>query len=227
MNYYHLLKKNPELFDNEGALLKVITRREDIRLWEKNKKAELKKNKEHIDWGKIGVLVDDPYNIVLRDLVEFPDGKRRGYIRSIARANLFGGRGVVVLPIFKNKICLIHIYRHPTRSWHLEFPRGYGELGIPSIENAKKEIKEEIDGEILEISHLGEIFSNTGYESQGVDAFFVKLINFGDGDENEGINQIELFTKREFEEHVSQGYITDGFTLSTYALAISKGYFKN
>jgi ADP-ribose pyrophosphatase len=223
MDYLSLVKSHPYLFDNENALLKIVLDQKTISEWEANKEAELKQRGLPLEWAKLGVILDDPYNIIVRDLVQFPNGAMRGYGRSIATASLRGGKGVVVLPEYKGKIMLLHQYRHPTRQWHYEVPRGYGEPNIPAIENAHKEIEEETGGKVAELVSLGEFYNNTGYETASVALFYAKLASVGMPEINEGIESFVWLTVKDLEEWIANEKITDGFTIAAYTKAKLKG----
>ena len=148
MDYFSLMKHHPKLFDNSNALLKIISDEQVIKTWQNQRHLELREKSLPEFWADVGVVFDDPYFMILRDLVQFPDGDMRGYARLIATASLKGGKGVVVLPSYEGKIMLLHQYRHATRQWHYEIPRGYGEPNIPADENARLEIEEETGGGI-------------------------------------------------------------------------------
>jgi ADP-ribose pyrophosphatase len=223
MNYDELISKNPSLFDNKNALLNIILDQKTINEWERRKEAELRQRGLPLEWAKIGIILDDPYNIIVRDLVQFPDGDIRGYGRSIATATLKGGRGVVVLPEYQGKILLLHQYRHPTRQWHYEIPRGYGEPNIPPVENAHKEVEEETGGKISELVSLGDFYNNTGFESASVALFYAKLASVGKANVNEGIESFVWVTVKELEEWIANEKITDGFTIAAYTKAKLKG----
>jgi len=223
MDYFSLVKSHSKLFDNENALLNIVLDQKAISEWEANKEAELKQKGLPLEWAKLGVILDDPYNIIVRDLVQFPDGDIRGYGRSIAAATLRGGRGVAVLPFYKGKILLLRIYRHPTRQWHYEFPRGFGEPNIPSDTNARKEIEEETGGQVSELVNMGEFYNNTGYESAYVTLFYAQLSTIGTANKNEGIGSFVWLTVPELEEWIASGKINDGFTIGAYTRAKLKG----
>ena len=138
------------------------------------------KNKPE-EWADIGAVFDDPYVVILRDLVEFPGGFRNGYIRLYNRAYLEGGAaGVVMLPEMDGKLLLMHQFRHATRSWHWEIPRGFGEPGIEAEDQARAEIEEEISGEIAELTNLGLYFNNTGLEGNPIYLFLAKMSSVGE-----------------------------------------------
>jgi ADP-ribose pyrophosphatase len=223
MDYDSLAKQHPSLFSNNDALLKIVLDRDVIHAWQKKRKSILETRSLPLEWADIGVILDDPYNLIVRDLVEFPDGDIRGYGRSIATASLRGGKGVVVLPEYEGKIMLLHQYRHATRQWHYEVPRGYGEPNIPADENARKEIEEETGGEISDLVSLGEFYNNTGYETASVALFYAKLSSVGKANENEGIDSFFWLTVKELEEWITNEKITDGFTIAAYTKAKLKG----
>jgi ADP-ribose pyrophosphatase len=219
MDYFSLVKTHPELFSDGDVPLHIILDEESIRAWEKTKTTQLKTDGLPLEWGKIGVVMDDPYNLILRDLVRFPDGDVRGYGRAVATAALKGGKGVVVMPEYQGKFLLIHIYRHPTRQWHYEFPRGFGEPHTSAVDNAHKEIDEEIGGKIAELVDLGEFHNNTGFEYKSVNLFLARLSSIGAGNEVEGIAGFVWLTLPELEEWIASERITDGFTIAAYTKA--------
>ena len=221
--YQRILETNPYLFDNENALLSIVLDQKIINEWQAKREDELKQKNLPVEWAKIGVLVDDTYNILIRDLVKFPNGIMYGYIRSVTAASLRGGHGVVVLPEYQGKIMLLHQYRHPTRKWHYEIPRGYGEPNTPSVENAHKEVEEETGGKVEELVSLGEFHNNTGYEFASVALFYAKLASVGKPEINEGIESFVWLTVKELEEWIADETITDGFTIAAYTKAKLKG----
>lgn len=223
MDYFSLVKSHSELFNNENALLNIVLDQKTISEWEAKKEVEVKQKGQPFEWAKIGVILDDPYNIIVRDLVQFPDGDMRGYGRSIATASLRGGKGVVVLSEYEGKILLLHQYRHATRKWHYEVPRGYGEPNIPAVENAYKEVEEETGGKVAELISLGEFYNNTGYETASVALFYAKLSSIGKPEVNEGIESFVWLTVKALEEWIANEKITDGFTIAAYTKAKLKG----
>ena len=223
MDYFSLVKSHSYLFDNEKSLLNIVLDPKAIANWEAKKETELRQKGLPLEWAKIGVILDDPYNIIVRDLVQFPDGDMRGYGRSIGTATLRGGKGVVVIPEYQGKIMLLHQYRHPTRQWHYEVPRGYGEPNTPADVNAHKEIEEETGGKVSDLVSLGEFYNNTGWETSSVALFYAKLASVGEANVNEGIESFVWLTVSELEEWIADEKITDGFTIAAYTKAKLKG----
>ena len=207
LSYEHIKSKNPHLFENSKALIKI-----------KTMKNELDESKD------IGVVFNDPYIVILRDLVEFPGGYRNGYIRLYNRAYLEGGAaGVVMLPEKDGKLLLMHQFRHATRSWHWEIPRGFGEAGVSAEKQARTEVQEEIGGEIKDIVDLGLYFNNTGLEGNPIYLFLVRMISIGEMDIEEGIEGTRWVSVEELEQMIADAEITDGFTIAAYTRAKLKG----
>jgi len=221
--YFSLIHTHPALFSNENAMFKIVTSKEIIRSWQKEERQEMKVSNRPLDWADIGIVLDDPYIVVLRDLVEFPGGRLGSYFRVINQADLRGGQGVVVLSEMDGKYLLLHQFRHPVRSWSFEAPRGFGMPRTPAEEQAKNEILEEVGGEISELVDLGIYYSNTGLEGNKVKLFYAKLKSIGQPAQEEGIESFLWVSLAELEEMIASAKITDGFTIAAYTRAKLRG----
>lgn len=219
--YFNLLPK--PLFSNDKAAFAIVTDQEVIAKWKKAESKRLIKNKKPESYTSIGVVLDDPYLLVLRDLVQFPNGKLGTYIRIIHQHELVNGVGVVVLPQYRGKLVLLHQYRHATRAWHYEIPRGFGEPNISAEDNAHKEISEETGGKIKNLIALGSYHTNTGLENNQIQLFYVELESIGEPDIDEGIDGFRFVTTEELEEMIRSEEITDGFTIAAYTRAKLRG----
>jgi ADP-ribose pyrophosphatase len=224
MNYSSLVKSHPGLFDNENALIKIIGDNNEISNWQEQKRIEMQKRGASHAWAEIGVILDDPSLLVLRDLVEFPGGHRNGYIRIYNRAYLEGGAaGEVVLPEKDGKLLLFQHYRHATRMRHWEIPRGFGKSGVDAKTHAITEVKEEIGGEVAEIFDLGIVYNNTGLEGNPINLFLARMASIGEMEIQEGIENPIWVSVSELEKMIADGEITDGFTIAAYTRAKLKG----
>ncbi|MBV6395739.1 MAG: hypothetical protein HFACDABA_01320 [Anaerolineales bacterium] len=224
MSYSAISKSHPRLFDNGNALISIINDDSEVSIWREKRLIDLQKRGMPSTWADIGLILDDPSLLVLRDLVEFPNGYRNGYIRIYNRAYLEGGAaGVVVLPEKDGKLLLIQHYRHATRMRHWEIPRGFGESGVDAETQAKAEVKEEVGGEVAEIFDLGIVYNNTGLEGNPINLFFARMASVGEMDIQEGIENPIWVSVAELEKMIADGEITDGFTIAAYTKAKLKG----
>ena len=172
--YFALMKNSPELFKNSGdeGEIRIITNPDDIRSEEARLKQAFHLSGKPEHWTNIGLLAEDEWFWVVRDLVEFPGGKIGGYIRWINRKSQEGGFNVVLLCVQDEKVLIIKKYRHETRSWSWEFPRGFGEVGLTAEENATKELSEEIGILPASLELLTEVRNGKG----GTAVFYVNLL---------------------------------------------------
>ncbi|RPI92025.1 MAG: hypothetical protein EHM40_14145 [Chloroflexi bacterium] len=92
-NYLLLVQKMPSLFQNTGEAgeIKIITEKKRILNEQKKIRARLRKDGNPPHWIAIGILAEDQWFYILRDMVEFPDGKVGGYVRWINRKSAEGG----------------------------------------------------------------------------------------------------------------------------------------
>lgn len=172
-------------------------------------------------WSRVGIAYQDQYTFLLRDAVRFGDGSLGTYIRSVDPDG--GAPGVIVLPIYEGNVVLVRHFRHAMRQWRIELPRGFGEKGFSNEENARRELKEEIDAEVERIISLGMAEPDGGVSAQGVALFFAELKSVGAPSEAEGISHVMLTPMPEFERLIADGDIVDGFTLSAYARVKARG----
>lgn len=205
----------------EPGEIKIIRDPERILSEQKRIQAELREKNLPERYIDIGVLSEDQWFWVVRDMVEFPDGKVAGYIRFINRAsNEQGAFNVVMMCARENQVLMIRKFHHEERSWNWEFPRGFGEPGLTAEENALKELEEEI-GAIP--SHLTMLTSITE-EKGGTAVFYAEIppdqkISVGTG---EGIASYRWVSMPELDELVIQGKLSDWFSLWAYALVKAK-----
>lgn len=223
------MKERPDLFgeDVPGGI-RILKDVEEIRQVEIEKAQELAALKMPIEYALVGIVYQDQYLRIVRDAVEFPvelslvDGtkqKLRGtYIRVISpREN--SARGVIVFPVYRGQVLLIRIFRHATRSWHLEVPRGFGEHGLASEETICNELKGEIGATVSRLVPLGQLHPNTGAGAEIDDLFFAEIEEYGEPQRAEAISDILPISLATFEQMLRDNEITDGFTMAAYTRA--------
>lgn len=100
LRYDVLRGERPELFRNEPGGIEILTDPAAVE-------------------AAGGVVYQDPYVLLVRDAVRFPDGRTGTYMRSVSAT---AAPGCVILPLLGDRMVLIEHYRHATRSWHWEIP---------------------------------------------------------------------------------------------------------
>jgi ADP-ribose pyrophosphatase len=167
-----------------------------------------------------GVKYRDDYYLLLRDAVRFRDGSTRGYIRLIPAG---GHGGAAVLPVIDDNVVLIRHQRHATRASHWEIPRGFADKNEPPEETARREIREELDVNDIELSELGSIHPDTGASNVHTRLYLARITSLGRTEANEGIDEVRQVTPEQLSAMVRAGEITDSFTLAAILQARLSG----
>lgn len=167
---------------------------------------------------RVGVLAEDPYLLVMRDAVRFADGSYGLYNRLIVPG------GAAILPILDGAVALLHRFRHGTRAWHLEAPRG-SLSGIGTGEDeARRELLEEIGAHATEMIDLGELHATTGCLDETHRLYLARIPSIGRPDQHEAIASIRILPIAELEQLIANGTITDGPTLALFLRARLRGH---
>jgi ADP-ribose pyrophosphatase len=216
-DYLNFARTHPELFVNpphEGFA--ILLDENEIREAESQMSQHLELSGKPAEWARVGIAYQDQYLLLLRDAVRFPDGSLGTYIRLVDQFP--GILGVAVLPVYQGQALLVRHYRHATRSWHLEIPRGFGMESF-SEESARRELKEEIGATAARLVSLGQTYPDTGMSSSRVALFYADIESYCEPEAEEAITDILPMSILEFERMVRVNEITDGFTLAAYARA--------
>jgi ADP-ribose pyrophosphatase len=194
--YAALRKQWPKLFNNPpGAPYRILFKRREIKAAEASEKERLSSKNLPRSWRRTGAVFESPWLIVIRDAVRFPpeepgaEEKLGTYIRTMPPS---GFAGSAVLPLLTGeKVVLLRHFRHATRQTHLEIPRGYGDPGLTTTEQAVKELWEEIKAKTSNPISLGMLHTNTGIAVDCVELFLAEIQEFGEPQTGEGILAIE------------------------------------
>ncbi|GGZ32855.1 NUDIX hydrolase [Streptomyces poonensis] len=245
MNRYKELRRTrPELFTNHPGGIEILSDAADVRAVRRAVRAWIARrmargSRARRWWARyaamlvpvrLGVLSADPFLLLLRDPVRFPDGTLGVYDRVVSPRPTTTV-GVVVLPLLGSdsgadgRIVLIEHYRHATRSWHWEAVRGSGEPGATGEEDAVRELQEELGVRPEELIPLGATHPDTGLLGDRVELFAARIASIGPLDGHEGIRRAVTVSLREAEDMVVRGEITDGFTLGALYRARLAGLF--
>ncbi|MBE6733895.1 MAG: NUDIX hydrolase [Ruminococcaceae bacterium] len=200
--YFELMRNRPELF-SPSDIYPIVT---DKKTLEDYTQATNK---------PLGVVYQSDYHIVVVDLIENDDGSYYTYERTIPDKT---GRGVVCVPEYEGKYILLRQYRHPIRGVQLGFPRGFGENGLTSTQNAKKELSEELEANVSDARKIGEITPDSGFLGGIVDILHCTVTSYNPNSRNEGVLETLLCTYEELSQMIKDGIITDSFTICGFSM---------
>lgn len=215
-DYFSVLKQiNRENGNYKNGEIEIVLDPSEIEKIQKVQESRLLKkgftSEQAAEFSRIGIVNEDQYWIWLRDAVLFPKGIPGTYDRLIWKSELNKGvPGVAVLPVLPSgKIVLNLNYRHATRSWELELPRGIINVNETCEEAAFRELKEETGLVASNIEFLGNIAPDSGALSSIMPVFIGKISSREDSNTeySEAIADVIAFTKEELREGLIQGYL--------------------
>ncbi|MGP3953480.1 NUDIX hydrolase [Streptomyces sp. 7N604] len=169
------------------------------------------------------VAYQDAWRMLVKDQVRFPNGQQGTYIRLLTSQR---EPGVAVLPLLGSDVVLIEHFRHATRTWHWEIPRGGGAAGLAGADNAAKELEEEIGATARELIPLGTLHPDTGILAEAVLLYAARIDTVGEVAHGEGIRRARTVSFTTAEELAGEGEITDAFTIAALLRARLAGLGK-
>jgi ADP-ribose pyrophosphatase len=212
--YRELVTGQAELFLNPpGLVYEILTTAREMSEAQKAAERSRKSHGLDVEDTRVGVLASDPYAMVLREAVRFPDGSFGLYNRLLVPG------GVVVLPVLRGSIVLIYRFRHGTRRFAYEAPRGIAGEAESLETDARRELLEEIGAVAEELVDLGEIATTSGIVGEVMRLFLARIDRVGVPDRHEAIVDIVCCTIAETEDMILRGAISDGPTLAAYLRA--------
>lgn len=200
--YFELVKQYPQLVlprgDASEGEIEILLDEEQMALAEKRLGRD------------VGVVKEDKYWIWVNDACRFPSGALGVYGRILWVRGLESPQlGVVVVPMTaEGKIVLNCNFRHSTRSWEVELPRGLVNPGETAEDAAKREASEETGRSIAELRLLGEIPPDTGVLSVVVPVFVAQVagVEAQAQEESEAIETILELSIEEITKAFADGY---------------------
>lgn len=201
-DYLELIKERPEEFIQKEEMKIVLDVNKVIEYEQKTGKT-------------IGVIYKSDYRILVVDLIQDETGEYYTYERLLSRVK---DGAVVAIPIYNGKFVILKQFRHALRDFQYEFPRGFAEAGIPSEENVKKELNEELGAKVIESEFIGTIIADSGLSGNKVSVYKCIVENIELKYHYEGIEEVILLSEQELKQWVKEEKITDGFTLAAISL---------
>lgn len=216
--YQSLLEQYPNTFGPKGSWkeqeIEVVTSPAEIQRIEKqNQRRLIRKGfsaKEAKENSRIGVICEDQYWIWLRDAVIFPGGVPGTYDRILWKNALGGPSGVAILPVLPDKKIVVNInFRHATRSWEMEIPRGARNASETIEQAALRELREESGYIASKFIFLGEMAPDSGMITSQVPVYFglVREKKASQQDDSEAIIENIALTLEEIKRNYIRGYI--------------------
>jgi ADP-ribose pyrophosphatase len=192
--------------------------------------------------SRVGIVAQDQYWLWIRDAVIFPSKAKGTYERIVWRNQLKGAVGVIVLPVLADgRLVLNANYRHATRSWELELPRGLRDEGENNVDAAIRELLEETGCVAQEVIELGYLSPDSGILLGNIPVFLGKVISQQNKNTefSEAIESHVILSPKELQEAFKTGYIEistqekvqrlecrDAATAFAFLQAILKGHIK-
>jgi len=188
----------------------------------------------------VGIVAEDRFWIWIRDAIILPSGTYNTYNRFIPKKGLDGPAGVVILAVTPQQgIAVNLIFRHATRSWEIELPRGGREKGETPEEAARREVEEETGYTLSTLFPLGSIATDSGIFTNTLRVFFAHIdqLKIAEREEEEAIAAVMTLSKNQVMEAFSNGsmecvvngeivtaYCRDSFFAYALLLAGKKGF---
>ena len=200
--YKKLIKDRPEEFNNTGDYFIVKNDREVEDYYTKTNK-------------KVGVIYKSEYSILVVDLIKSDKDELYTYERILPTVRT---GAVVIMTLYKGNFILLDQYRHAMRCYQYSFPRGFGESDIGDYENARRELRQELSAEILDLYKLGTVVADSGLNGNQVSIFVCSIGNYSLDAGHEGIRSILEVSFDDFQQMIADGCINDSFTLSSFTM---------
>jgi ADP-ribose pyrophosphatase len=164
------------------------------------------------EWRETGVMYQDAFVSLLKDPVRFPDGRMGSYFRVAPPP----GRpeSVAVLPVLHGSYVFIRHFRHATRRFHWETPRGYGEPGVTPEDNARRELVEELGADVLSVTSMGPAYAETGYLASPFYMLWADIASTGALETGDGIVDSKVLSRGQTIAAIASGEIDDCITLA-------------
>jgi ADP-ribose pyrophosphatase len=159
---------------------------------------------------------------LIRDAVRFRSGRLGSYIRSIPTSDTVTA-GAAVLSVHGGRVILLRHFRHASRRWHWELPRGFGIADEDPEATARREVNEELGADVTKIEHLGALGDSGGSPGDLPQIYWAEITEPTALESEEGIDDTLAATPAELDRMMVAGELDDGFTLAAIAYARARG----
>ncbi len=216
--YLRLIKEKPEVFGPSGQWqrgeIEVVLHPDKIKKIENQVRLRLiakgHSESESSKWSTVGIVEEDNYWMWVRDAVTFPSGVHGTYDRILWKSSLDGPAGVVLFPVLATKKIVVNVnYRHATRSWEIELPRGQRHLAEPPEKSAARELRDETGYLPSKCILLGTVAPDSGTLVTQNSVFYMEVNHSGEASReySKAIIHNPSFSKEELKQGLVKGYI--------------------
>lgn len=159
----------------------------------------------------VGLIKKDKYWTWVNDAVRFPSGAEGVYGRILWNKALQSPAavGVCVMPYIEGKGVVLNCnYRHATRSWELELPRGGVNDNETAEDAARRETLEETGKLVGELILLGQMIPDSGVLSSVIPIYYAKVAGSTKNapESSEAIEETIILTHAEIKKALADGY---------------------
>jgi 8-oxo-dGTP pyrophosphatase MutT (NUDIX family) len=114
----------------------------------------------------------------------------------------------------QNRICMVHAFRYPSKSWGWELPGGSGD-GEDLTQAALREVEEETGIVAKHCEKLGETLICNGFMTERMASCVAYDLRYdGEKDDEEVFKGMRFFNLAEIEKLIEDGEINDGQTIT-------------
>jgi ADP-ribose pyrophosphatase len=184
--------------------------------------------------GMVGMVanrfwVEVEYAVLFPPKVAGNDPVAGSYRMIVWTSGAAAGAGVLMFtPNWE--VLLVRQFRHATRSWEIELPRGARLPGESSEKCALREGKEEVGGiptEASRIEDMGSINPDTGILRSNIGLVAVTNVTINESAQDRDVSESHLgiikVNIQEFLAMINRGEITCGITLAAFTKAVARG----
>lgn len=134
--------------DYSKGEIQIILDPEEIAQIEENHRLKLLRRgvdeKSAFKWSRVGIIDSDSIWIWIRDAVILPSGRKTIRDRMTWKTAVDGPQGVSTLPVLKDKRMILCLkYKHATRSWQIELPRGVRLFGETAEKASNRQLRKD------------------------------------------------------------------------------------
>jgi ADP-ribose pyrophosphatase len=154
--------------------------------------------------NKWGTLFDD--------CVEFPDGSEGTYLRFVWASPY----SVAVLPITaQGDLIFVDIFRHASRKWHCEVPKGFGAADAKPVDAAGRELAEETGYSSSKWQSYGTVWTDPGFNAAECHLFIARGCEISRSpapEHSEVISGVRIFSPARAAAGLAAGFFDDALT---------------